>query len=238
MDDDPAARIMATIRAFAGAEGKPASVRHVCQACAMTVHADAAGLYLIGDLGLGEPVYATDLATERIMDLQATIGEGPAVQALDELCPVLAPTLAGVPSMRRWPVFAPSAVEAGARAVFAFPLVEDDISVGVLEVYRPVEDQLSGAEIADALMFADAAMALLVAQARALPTAEEEAEEFSDGLGARWGEIHLAVGVVSVQLRSNLSEAFLRLRARAFASGRPLSEIAEDVLMQRIQFTR
>jgi len=233
-DDDGIARVMAAVRALASTESRPVAVRHVCQACATMVRAGGVGLYLIGDLGLGEPIYATDGISEQIMDVQVTVGEGPGVHALDELSPILAPELTGIPSMRRWPVFAPAAIEAGASAVFAFPLVQHAISVGALEVYRTVEGELSDDEISDALLFADVAVSVLADLIGTDPA--DDVEEFTCGVGARWGEIHRAIGVVSIQLESGLTEAFLRLRARAFAAGRPLSEIAEDVLTQRMRF--
>lgn len=232
-DDDRVARVQEAVRALARTEGRPVGVRHVCEACATMVRAGGVGLYLIGDLGLGEPIYATDGVSERIMDVEITVGEGPAVHALDGLSPILAPELTGIPSMRRWPAFAPAAVEAGAPAVFAFPLVQDTISVGALEVYRAVEGKLSDDEISDALLFADVAVSLL---ADLLEAGPDQAEEFTCGIGARWEEIHRAIGVVSIQLESGLTEAFLRLRARAFATSRPLSEIAEDVLTQGMRF--
>ncbi|GAA3432562.1 ANTAR domain-containing protein [Kutzneria kofuensis] len=107
------------------------------------------------------------------------------------------------------------------------------ISVGVLEIHRTAEGDLSDDEISDALLFADVAVSLLADLVEAGP---DDADEFECGVGARWGEIHRAIGVVSIQLESGLTEAFLRLRARAFATGRPLSEIAEDVLTQRMRF--
>jgi hypothetical protein len=233
-DDDRLARVMAAVRALARAEDRPVAVRHVCEACASMVRAGGVGLYLIGDLGSGEPVYATDAVSERIMDMQITVGEGPGVQALDGLSPILAPNLTSIPSQRRWPLFAPASVKAGASAVFAFPLVQHTISVGVLEVHRVAEGELSVDEISDALLFADVAMSLLADLVEADP---DDVEEFACGVGARWGEIHRAIGVVSIQLESGLTEAFLRLRARAFATDRPLSEIAEDVLTQRMRFS-
>lgn len=233
--DDRVARATAAVQAMARAEGRDVAVRHVCQTCAKMVHAGGVGLYLIGDLGLGEPIYATNEISDRIMDLQVTLGEGPGAEALDELSPILAPELTAIPSTRRWPGFAPAAVEAGVPAVFAFPLTHDVVSVGVLEVYRAAEGELSKNEIADALLFADMAVSVLVGQLGVSPVFDD-AEELTCGLGARWLEIHDAIGVVSTQLNSGLTEAFLRLRARAFASGRPLSEIADDVLAQRVRF--
>jgi AmiR/NasT family two-component response regulator len=43
-------------------------------------------------------------------------------------------------------------------------------------------------------------------------------------------EVHQAQGMVMVLLDVGLTEALLLLRARAFASGRPLAELARDVV--------
>jgi AmiR/NasT family two-component response regulator len=42
--------------------------------------------------------------------------------------------------------------------------------------------------------------------------------------------------MISVQLGSSVDEAFIRLRARAFADNQPLSELATDVVARRIRF--
>jgi hypothetical protein len=44
----------------------------------------------------------------------------------------------------------------------------------------------------------------------------------------RWAEVHQATGIVSVQLESNLTAAFLRLRTHAYLTGRRLSQVAGD----------
>jgi hypothetical protein len=42
--------------------------------------------------------------------------------------------------------------------------------------------------------------------------------------------------MISVQLDSNLTVAFLRLRAHAYLTGRRLSHVARDVLARRLRF--
>ncbi|MBV8992163.1 MAG: ANTAR domain-containing protein, partial [Pseudonocardiales bacterium] len=49
-------------------------------------------------------------------------------------------------------------------------------------------------------------------------------------------EVHQATGMISVQLGISVGEAFARLRARAFADDRLLSELATDVVARRIRF--
>jgi hypothetical protein len=47
--------------------------------------------------------------------------------------------------------------------------------------------------------------------------------------------VHNAAGAVSVQLDVSVTEALIRLRAYAFANNRPLDEVAEDVVAQRLR---
>ena len=54
---------------------------------------------------------------------------------------------------------------------------------------------------------------------------------------AHWAEIHQATGMLSAQLAVPLDEAFVRLRSHAFADGRSLREVADDVLARRLQLT-
>ena len=234
MEDGRAREVTASIKKMALEDGAPVAVRHVCLACAERMRAVGVVQYVVSDLGQGEPVYATDLAAEQIAELQVTLGEGPAVDTLAEDRPMFAFDLA-VPS--RWPIFAQAAVEAGVRAVFAFPLQMGSISVGVLEIYRAEPGDLTTVEYRDALLYSDAAMSLLLEHVDDVPSNAEH-NLFAGGFGNRWDSVHQATGVISVQLHSGLSEAFLRLRGHAFLTGRGLADVAEDVIEGRLRFDR
>jgi hypothetical protein len=228
VDADRAIRVATAIGDLAQAEGVPAAVRHVCVACAAMVGATGVGASVISHLGLVEPLAATSSASEWVMDLQATLGEGPSTVALAENRPVLIPDLSSDVCMRRWPAFAPAAVTAGTLAVFAFPLVLGAISMGVLEIHRADAGSLTAAELVDAWLFTDAAMIQVIDQ---LSRPSSGSLPASDGdLEYRWAEVHQATGVVSVQLDTTLADALLRLRAHAYLTGRRLSEVAHAVL--------
>jgi hypothetical protein len=64
----------------------------------------------------------------------------------------------------------------------------------------------------------------------------QEGYPVGDWLSDSRPEIHQATGMISVQLGVGIAEAFSRLRARAFAQGRPLSELAADVVARRRRF--
>ena len=65
-------------------------------------------------------------------------------------------------SGRRWPVFALAARQAGAAAIFAFPLRIGAIRAGVLGLYRERPGPLTAFQLGDALVFADTATLLLL----------------------------------------------------------------------------
>jgi hypothetical protein len=54
--------------------------------------------------------------------------------------------------------------------------------------------------------------------------------------GLHRAAVHQATGMVSVQLGVSMEVALLRLRAHAYASGRPLGEVAQDVVARRLRF--
>ncbi len=115
------------------------------------------------------------------------------------------------------------------------PLTLGAIALGALEICRDVDGPLSSDELADALLFADTATALLLGRS-APQAALDGAELWGTEPERRWGVVHQATGMVSVQLDTDLGEAFLRLRAHAYLTGLRLSEVAADVVARRLRF--
>ena len=193
-----------------------------------------AGISMVTNAGNRGVVCATDDVSARIEDLQLTLGEGPCVDAAQSGTPVLVPDLNRPDDIAvdRWPAFIEGAGAAGVRAVFAFPLRIGAINVGVLDVYRNEPGPLREGQLRAALLAADAAaLALLTRSRRRLFSDDAEA------LSAYQLQIHQATGIVQVQLDVPTEEAFLMLRARAFALGRPLVDVATDVVARRLRFS-
>ena len=118
--------------------------------------------------------------------------------------------------------------------MFAFPLRIGAINVGVLDVYRSEPGPLHNGQLRAALLAADAAALALLD----VGTAHDDL--FSDNVDARSAyqlQVHQATGIVQVQLGVATEEAFLMLRARAFALGRPLVDVATDVVARRLRFS-
>jgi hypothetical protein len=103
-----------------------------------------------------------DEVSEQLAELHLTLGEGPCLDAAASGGPVLASDLAAGESGRRWPVFARAACQAGAAAIFAFPLRIGAIRAGVLGLYRERPGPLTAFQLGDVLIFADTATVLLL----------------------------------------------------------------------------
>jgi hypothetical protein len=205
----------------------------LCVVCAEVTQMSGAGIMLLtGGLPRGS-VCTTNEVSTLIEELQYTLGEGPCIDAHRHHAPVIEPDLAH-PATLRWAEFSRSAVEAGARAVFGFPVSVGDVHLGALNLYRDRPGPLSADQHADALVVAGvAARAIITMQAHAVPGALGPALEA--GGNFRF-VVHQAAGRVAVQLGVPVDEALIRLRAYAFAGGRTVSDVAVDVAEGRLRF--
>jgi GAF domain-containing protein len=202
---------------------------------------DACVRHLPGISGVGVAVmtrlpaqairYASNPVSERVEELQVVLGEGPCVDAFSAGQPVLASDLDQVAWGRRWPAFAPEALAAGARAVFALPLQIGAARVGVMDLHREAPGWLQGVDLADALVFADATTQALLIEAHA-----RDVQEGQDLYQSYHAVVHQATGMVKVQLSVGIAEALVRLRAYAYAQERPIEDVAHDVVGRRLRF--
>lgn len=231
MNEARADRVMAALSADDG--GAPLDLGRVCLACIDLVGVTGCGLTLMTGESR-EAVYFTDDVTSEIEELQFTVGEGPCIDAYTGRAPVLEPDLAA-PDLPRWVAFARAATKAGARAVFAFPLQVGVARIGTIDLYRDQPGMLSQDQLADALILTDlAAEIVLSLQAQVPPGALHS--QLIDTRSPHGARVHHATGMVSAQLGVSVAEALVRLRAHAFASGRPLSGVALDVVARRLRF--
>jgi hypothetical protein len=173
-----------------------------------------------------ENVGASDELTERFEELQVTNGEGPVVDALTGGAPVLISDL-GADAEGRWPVTGAALAATEMRAVFVFPMQVGAIRLGALSLYRLTPGELSPMALADALRVVDVVSMLLLGRDGDL--ADDFSEEWLED-SSFTTEIHQATGIVISQLAVSAEEAFVRLRAHAFAQDLPLSEVARSVV--------
>jgi hypothetical protein len=209
-----------------------ASLAALCRAATTRLAVDGASVTAVAGLAVSEPLSATDELSARLEDLLLTTGEGPGAEDFMFGSPMLIPDL--TPVAGRWPGFAPAAVAAGARALFAFPLQAGAIRAGVLSLYRARPGPLTTQQLADALVFADIALQLLLDSYAGISGSADYRP--LDGLSDSRAEVYQATGMISVQLGVSLEEAFVRLRAHAFSAGTALDIAAGDVVSRTLRF--
>ncbi|MFI5676755.1 ANTAR domain-containing protein [Streptomyces cellulosae] len=238
--DRRSARIRVLVAEQAVRRGARVGVVDVCTAAVAALPVGGAGLSAMSRSAPSHPLCSTDDISEQLEELQLTLGEGPCVDAFLHGSAVLTPDLLTRDLQDRWTVFADAALEAGARAVFALPLQMGAISPGVLDLYANVPTALDAEELADALAFADLATLILLdtrIDETGAPTGGPIPEQSFEDLGAYRAEIDQANGILTVQLGVGIEEAFVRLRAYAYARGRRLADVAADVVARRLRFS-
>ncbi|WP_042448797.1 ANTAR domain-containing protein [Streptacidiphilus jiangxiensis] len=171
-----------------------------------------------------ELMWCTDEAAGSFEDLQFTLGEGPGPEAMRSGAMVLVPDLALV-RPERWPALSVEAAGLAARAVFSFPMGIGAIRVGVLTLVRRTAGSLTDGQVADAQVLAHALTGRALGSTVPGP----------DGGALLHAVVHQATGMVSVQLDVSLPQALLRLRAHAYSSGRPLTDVSRDVVARRLR---
>jgi ANTAR domain len=207
-------------------------VARLCALCTEGLDVSGASLQVIATPPHRVTVHATDPVAERLDDLQQELGEGPAVDVARTNGRVLEPDLA-VAGASRWPWFAPAAVAADACAVFAWPVQVGATSIGLLDLYRRWPGPLPDEDLADAGLLADAA-AIVLLDDHGLGSADALVWVITDVTRFR-PEVHQATGMLTVQLHLDLVDAFARLCAAAYADGRPMVEVARDIVARRLR---
>jgi hypothetical protein len=205
---------------------------HLCAISAEVSGTNGAVIMLQSDELVRGSLCTTDGIAAYLDDLQYTLGEGPAIDA-HRLGQVVAEPELESPDVQRWPAFAPSALQAGARAMFAFPIRIGAARLGSLTLYRNQAGSIEGDRYADTLVMADVAAHTIVAmQANAPPGSV--AAELEDGANFHF-VVHQASGMVSEQLQVGVAEAMVRLRSYAFRSETPIDDVAQAVVGRRLR---
>jgi hypothetical protein len=206
----------------------------LCRACVERIAVASAGIMLMDEDGHGTSFGLSDDRTRVVEDLQFTLGEGPGIDAYTSGRPVLAPKLED-PTAVQWPTFGPAAVDAGVLAAFGFPLRVGAIGLGALDLYDARPGALDDTQLGDAIFMADfIARAVIAMQAGADPG--ELVAEMDNARDLRT-EVHQASGMISEQLGIGIVDSLIRLRGYAYAEGRPIDEVAQDVVRRRLRLT-
>jgi hypothetical protein len=228
----PSDRLGVVLAAMANVDGDaPTVIDRICVAAVALLSLSGAGISLMADGQLRGSAGVSEPGIAAVQELQLELGEGPGVDAWTSNEPVLEADL-GQRGTVRWPTFAPAAQDAAVRAVFAFPLQAGAIRIGVLMLYRDHAGPLPDEELALGLVLADVATQVVLAIQAGAPAGT--VHTLLAGEPAHWAEVHQATGMVSVQLGVPMDEAYVRLRAHAFADGRSLRDVARDVVSRHL----
>ncbi len=234
------ARVWGLVAGQAASRGGRVSAGDACAAAVAAVEVRGAWLIAARGAGAGHLMRVTDEVSELLAELQLTLGEGPGPDAVASGGPVLTSDMDEVEAVRRWPAFAPAACQAGAAAIFAYPLQVGAIRAGVMGLYRERPGSLSAFQLGDALVFADTATLLLL-DAQGQTEGETAAGSGPGGqppdLALHRAEIDQATGMLTEQLDVGIEEAFIRLRAYAYAHDQGLSDLARDIVAQRLRLS-
>lgn len=226
MNNDTYESLVAALRV------QPASLDDVAQSFVRLFPVHGAAVSTLGALFGNETLSASNPLAARIDELQFDLGEGPCWDALALARPILEPDLrAG--TERAWPTFS-VAVRDDIGAIFAFPMIVGHLHIGAIDMYsvEPVrleaEEARRGVELAGLL----ARNVLRIALAEIGDADSEHARPLARRT------IHQATGMVLAQLNVSADDATLVIQGHAFASGRPMMDVADDILSGRIRFTR
>lgn len=228
MNDDQAMRISV---AFARAVTKTPPTG-LCSACVELLVVSGAGITVMAAPGQSGPLCVSSQRMAALEDLQFTMGVGPCQDAFQTGLPVHAPRL-DLPLGSRWPAFVDMARDVGINAVFAYPLAVNGARVGVMTLYQDREGALSTGQHADSLAVAGVITETVLSLQDGAPEGVL-AESLEEAVAYR-AEIHQASGMVSIQLHVPVEEAMVRIRAHAFVEGRPVGEVAGDIVARRLR---
>jgi hypothetical protein len=224
------------LAAVDGRRGVEAADR-LCEACVGLFDIDAAAISLVFD-GANTGTLGSSGTTARTYDeLQFTFGEGPCLDSVALQTPVLVFDLAD-PADPRWPAYRPAMLAHQIRGVFAMPVVVAGEYVGALDLFRAQPGRLAGEQFTGAIAAADLAsiplLDILDADMQAA-VAEPDSNAWVELNVLSRMEVSQATGMLVAQLEVEPAEALVRLRARAYATGRSASDVARDILDRRLK---
>jgi hypothetical protein len=232
-EDGRRARIMTAVIGKDVAADANELITRLCRLAVEEMALSGCALVLISGTESAGMLAGAGRHASTVSGLQMELGEGPCLQAHASGIPVFLPDLAAA-NASRWPAFAAAALAVGVHAEFSLPLTVGSGGIGTLDLCRDRPGMLTKDHLADALVTADIARdAVLYHQSS--PGGASLAELLDMGTADRI-VIHQATGMVAAQLNDTTSNALARLRAAAFASGRPMHDIAQDVVERRMRF--
>ncbi len=197
----------------------------LCEHATVVSGADAVGIMLTDHRGQLRFMAASNDAGRELELTQLRLGQGPCLDCVRTMEPVVNTDLALATS---WPEFAPTALEAGFHSVHAFPMRLRDQAIGALNLFSVSETRFDPGEVRVVQSLADVAT-IAILQERSIARAEALTEQLQGALNSRI-VIEQAKGALARIEGITVDEAFVRLRERARSSRQRLVDVAAIVL--------
>jgi hypothetical protein len=142
------------------------------------------------------------------------------------------------PADTRWPAYGPAMLANDIRFVFAMPVVVAGEHVGALDLFRAMPGRLSGEQVAGAVVAAELAgiplLDLMDGDLRAA-AGDPASDAWAELNSLSRAEVSQATGMLVAQLGIEPTEALVRLRAHAYATGRSATDVSRDILDRRLK---
>lgn len=197
---------------------------NLTERCVELLDADAAGLMLVNQGRLN--LMAATVQRVRVLGLfELQVQEGPCLE-----CFTTGRAITNVPlaeSQKRWPKFAPAAVESGFGSTHALPMRLRGQVIGALNLFTRLERQLSPTDLGIGQAMADMATIGLLHQREAYDQAIVT-EQLQTALNSRV-LVEQAKGALAARAQVSVNDAFNRMRDYARRNHVTLSSVAIEV---------
>jgi len=187
-----------------------------------------------GNVLSSETLWASDPVAEQLDELQFDLGEGPCWDAAATRRPVLEGRMSERGHLL-WPAFTGALRDEHIQGLFAFPLLLGPLTLGAIDLYANSVIALHPRDVSG-LLAASAALARLVLR-RAVDLAEAQDSDTQTKYPHSRRVIHQATGFIIAQTGLSADDAYLVIQGRAFADGRRMRGVAEDILTGQVVFT-
>jgi hypothetical protein len=219
-----------------GLRGPEMLAVRLARACVAALPVDGAGLSLHDRNGLRTPIGASDPAASRAERLQFTHGTGPCLRAHDD---GVAIGCDEADIARNWPLFHFSLVtETPFRSVLAVPLLPPLAPLVVLDLYFREPHALPETDRKDVEDVTIALTRAMVAATLGAPVQEGHRGWWDGPDALRRARVWQATGMVNVALGLDAADALVTLKAHAFATGRVVDDVADDLVAGRLPLDR
>jgi GAF domain-containing protein len=187
--------------------------------------AAGAGVSLMDSDGSRNSAASTSSIVAQADSLQYELGEGPCLSAWASGHPV---DIADVRTDLRWPEWGMAADGLGLRSCVSVPLLSGDLAFGAIKIYWG-EPKAASHRLVRLLELFAAQASILLANVQARERGRMLSEQLKATLAQR-DTISTAKGIVMASRGIGNHDAMLHLMGRALNEGRPLREVAAEII--------